>query len=1049
MKENRRSTVVRHARPKTVVRAAVEPCEPRLMMSRNVGADPLAPVITGGVIKAATQVQVTWANKEKLATGYDVYRSTDGANFSLLAHIASPKTVTYVDSTAQSNTSYTYEVKARVGDANSPASNLATARTPLSAVTALAGHASVSGGATITWAGADGSATGYYVLRSTDKKTFAQVANVTGPSATSFNDTNVMSGHAYYYEVQPHDGSSHVGLIAAAATTVTPLASPTGTAASVLSATQVRVTWTAMDSNSTYYSVLRSMDGGAYKAVGKANGLGTQVYLDAGLLPYHAYAYKVQAMNAVASSEPSAPAQGSTPLQIPSSVTVKGTSPTSLAVSWVDSDLAPTSFKILRSTNGTDFSELATVTNPKLRSYADATVSSNTRYWYEVQAIAGTNSSTASTAGQALTAIATPTGVTATPQSGTRMSLAWTDNDATATGYTLYRSANGGKTFTTLATLTDGTANTYTDETVASGAAYVYQVQATGTGNTSAKTANATAITPLSKPTNLAGTVTGGSAVTLTWAKVDASTTGYYIYRSVDGGTTFATLAKVAGSATSFKDAAVTSAKTYVYKIAGFSAATTSDKTDAVTLSTTLNAPVTLAATPVGAWVNLTWVAKDTVATGYTVLRSDDGGQSYSAIGTTTSSAPRYSDTTATSGDAYSYAVVATKGNVQSAATAAVSIVAPTGGSNGAITITTRYDDELVISASGANDVVALSQSGSTLTIVADGQTYTQDVPGAGVFIYARGGADGITIDASVSVRTTIEAIDGATTAVVSHGSDVSAWIDGADSFSGSGNVHSVASFVGNTAKTMGVAAANPKDIGTTRKITGASLWGAGPVAGDVNQGGIGDCYFLSSLAAFANLKPATLQESAVDMGDGTYVVGFQQAGAAKYYRVSNDFGVGGYGPGLRYAYYGDSGDIWAMVLEKAFAYARSGANTYASINSGFMDSVYALFGVGSHVDLVSTSTSESDFLGRVSTALSANRPVTLGTPSNPKAPNLVSGHAYTLVRVTTESDGSHRYVVRNPWGVKGDALEDSDGYATLTFSQVKVNFNDDCIATS
>jgi hypothetical protein len=33
-------------------------------------------------------------------------------------------------------------------------------------------------------------------------------------------------------------------------------------------------------------------------------------------------------------------------------------------------------------------------------------------------------------------------------------------------------------------------------------------------------------------------------------------------------------------------------------------------------------------------------------------------------------------------------------------------------------------------------------------------------------------------------------------------------------------------------------------------------------------------------------------------------------------------------------------------------------------------------------------------------------------------------------------------YVVRNPWGVSGAALENAEGYATLTYKQMLTSFN-------
>jgi hypothetical protein len=224
-------------------------------------------------------------------------------------------------------------------------------------------------------------------------------------------------------------------------------------------------------------------------------------------------------------------------------------------------------------------------------------------------------------------------------------------------------------------------------------------------------------------------------------------------------------------------------------------------------------------------------------------------------------------------------------------------------------------------------------------------------------------------------------------------------------------------------------------------KVTG-SLWGTGPVAADVNQGYVGDCYFLSSLASFANLQPALLQSSAVDMGDGTYTVQFMtSANTPEFIRVSNDISTYG-GGSYVYARPGSSGSLWAVVLEKAFAYFRTGANTYSSINSGWMGSAYALFGVNSTFFYLS-STSATSLYSTLSSELAAGKEVTLGTGN---APNLVSGHAYTLVSCTI-TNGVASYVVRNPWGVSGDSLENSQGYATLTYSQMVANFVDCCEA--
>src|SRR5262249_17913778 len=154
-----------------------------------------------------------------------------------------------------------------------------------------------------------------------------------------------------------------------------------------------------------------------------------------------------------------------------------------------------------------------------------------------------------------------------------------------------------------------------------------------------------------------------------------------------------------------------------------------------------------------------------------------------------------YIDTSVVAGHAYSYKVQAFNNTLTSAFSNTATITAPAAPDASGISITTRFGNELVITATGANDSILVSQSDSGLTITADGQVFTQSLPTAGVFIYARGGSDSISLDSSVLVRTTIETIDAATTVINSAGANVSAWIDSTDNFSGSGFVHSVSSF--------------------------------------------------------------------------------------------------------------------------------------------------------------------------------------------------------------------------------------------------------------
>jgi fibronectin type 3 domain-containing protein len=631
--------------------------------------------------------------------------------------------------------------------------------------------------------------------------------------------------------------------------------------------------------------------------------------------------------------------------------------------------------------------------------------------------------------------LATPTVLTATASAPTTVQLHWKDSDTTATGYFVLRSTDGVH-YTQISKLTSGAVSSFTDVTALSGRAYDYEIQAQKGTTNSAVSTRAIVTTPLAAVSKLTASATGPKTVQLNWTDNDASATGYYILRATDG-VHFTQISKVTSATVkTFTDATAVSGHAYQYGVEAFDAAIAAPASNAASIITPLAAPTGLAASLSGLTIKLTWTDTDSSATGYNVFRSTDNVHFCQITTLSTGSANTYTDSSTTYGTTYYYKIQAFDVVTTSTTSAVVSKATPTPG----VSIATEFGDELVITAAGADDSIAVSESGYTFTITADGNTFTDAATSAGLFIYTRGGTDTINIAKSVTSDTTVETIDGAATSIASAGTDVTSWIDSTDIYTGTGAVHRISTFAGGVSKAIGAALANPKDAGATIKVS-ASLFGAAPIAGDANQGEVGDCYFLSSLAAFAGQDPSVLVQSAVDMGDGTYVVQFMSHNTPTFVRVSNAFSSGPFG-GFMYAHPGTDGSIWAMVMEKAFADFRTGANTYASINSGWMGEVYSDFGISS-MSFSTNSYTQTTLFNMLSADLASGDAVTFGTSQSP--PNLVGDHAYTLVSAYKDSSGVAHYVVRNPWGVAGDAVENSQGYATLTFAQMVANFVDGC----
>ncbi|WP_287878841.1 putative Ig domain-containing protein [Aquitalea sp.] len=231
---------------------------------------------------------------------------------------------------------------------------------------------------------------------------------------------------------------------------------------------------------------------------------------------------------------------------------------------------------------------------------------------------------------------------------------------------------------------------------------------------------------------------------------------------------------------------------------------------------------------------------------------------------------------------------------------------------------------------------------------------------------------------------------------------------------------------------------------GTTSKITytssTAALFGSsGPLASDINQGKLGDCYFLSSIAEVAMQDSAIIKNMITVNGNGSYGVAFHVKGATEYVTVNNVLQTGcNSGP-----------NMWATLLEKAYAQLQAinvttgnsyTGNSFTAIGNGGLPE-YALESITGASQITDYSASGTSWLSRtynsslsgtgsqsgLSSAtvlsslkahLSAGDDVVLSsyTWSYDAAGKvqLVAGHAMSVYGI----DAANGYLqIRNPWG--------------------------------
>jgi hypothetical protein len=220
----------------------------------------------------------------------------------------------------------------------------------------------------------------------------------------------------------------------------------------------------------------------------------------------------------------------------------------------------------------------------------------------------------------------------------------------------------------------------------------------------------------------------------------------------------------------------------------------------------------------------------------------------------------------------------------------------------------------------------------------------------------------------------------------------------------------------------------------TTHNFSSDPLFAsAGPTQDDIFQGNVGDCYFLSYLAAIAQTNPDRIRQMVADLGDGTYAVHFFDAKANDVFvRVDADLPSYGFGSPV-YAGLGQQNSLWVAIVEKAWAFYRNNMGTYASIDGGNNPGIASDVAFGTLCNPAPNDpavyATAADYLNGIQAALAAKKAVTIGavpdlSPNTPKQKTNDDSstwhrgkHIYTVETVNYSHGVPISITLRNPNG--------------------------------
>ncbi len=531
-----------------------------------------APTNVTAAAVSSSRIDITWADNATAEAGYKLERSTDGVNFTLLASLPANRT-SYSNTNLPASTTYYYRVMAYNGPDSSayggPVS--ATTQPAPAAPSGLTATALSSSKIRLNWVDNATNEAGFWIERSTNGQLFSAIA-IVGANSTSFALTNLPASTTYWFRVRAYEGPNYSAYSnTASATTQAAPAAPTNLTATAVSSALVNLAWTDNATNEAGFKVERSTDGVNFTQVATPVANAT-TYASTGLAPGTAYTFRVRAYDGPNNSAYSNVASATTQVApaAPTNLTATAVSSSRIDLAWTDNATNEAGFKVERSTDGVNFSQIATLV-ANTTTYASTGLAGGTAYTFRVRAYDGTNYSAYSNTASATTAPSpgAPTNLSAAALSSSRIQLAWTDNSSNEAGFWIERSTNGS-TFSPIA-IAGVNATSYTVTNLTSSTTYWFRVRAYESTNYSAYTnvAQATTQPAPPAPTNLAAAANGLGKITMTWTDNASNEAGFWIERSTDG-VTFTSVALVGVNTTTFNNAGLTSGTTYFFRIRAY-----------------------------------------------------------------------------------------------------------------------------------------------------------------------------------------------------------------------------------------------------------------------------------------------------------------------------------------------------------------------------------------------------------------------------------------------------------------------------------------------
>lgn len=525
---------------------------------------PSAPTALSATTASASQINLAWTDNSNNESGFKIERSTGSSTTYTEIATVSANINTYSNTGLTASTQYNYRVRSYNSAGNSAYTSVASATTT-SGATAPAAPSGLNVGVVsssqlnLSWTDNANNETGFRIERSTGTSTtYTEIATV-GANVTSYSNTGLAASTQYNYRVRAYNGtgnSAYTAVVSGTTQSSTTIpAAPSALNVSVVSSSQLNLSWTDNSSNESGFRIERSTGASTTYTEIATVGAGVSTYANTGLSASTQYNYRVRAYNGAGNSAYTSVVSATTQGTGGTSITVNGDLSDWSSVSAIAtaSGQTATSLKVFDDATKIYIGVGGSGLSPNYQIFIDTDNNSATGFQDTRFTTSGGNylvengglyQSTGT--GWSWSAIAAGTsGIVAS-------------KNATVAELSLNKSALGALATTIRVAYLDLTTGYVLVSKLPASGGYASYVITSGT------------VTPPSAPSALSASAVSTTQINLSWTDNSTNESGFRIERAPGTTTTYAEIATVGAGVTTYSNTGLSASTQYSYRVRAY-----------------------------------------------------------------------------------------------------------------------------------------------------------------------------------------------------------------------------------------------------------------------------------------------------------------------------------------------------------------------------------------------------------------------------------------------------------------------------------------------